>query len=87
MKSLLLASLLLAQQNGPIWNPEQQEVPFPIPRDMCIEARTTEKGRKAGGDWKIKFYENPQDNEDLFYLEEMRKRGLATLKRCSSADS
>lgn len=86
MKTLVLASLLLTQ-TGPNWrNGDPKAVPSPIPADICVEAHITEKGQQYTED-KISIYSAPLDSQAIQILSEMRKRGLAVLKRCQSTDS
>jgi|GEM_PF-3524762 len=79
--------LILSQQTGPQWNPEERPVPNPIPVDICVEAHITEKGRKVDDKYEITIHAPPHKAGELKNLEEGRKRGLFTLHQCQSTDS
>lgn len=81
----LFAIILLAQQNGPLWQPT--EVPSPIPMEMCIEVHRTEKGKQHGGQNKITIFNPPIDDVDRDILERTRKHGVGILKPCKSSDT
>ncbi len=81
----LFAIMLLAQQNGPLWQPD--EVPSPIPVEMCVEVHRTEKAKQLGDKYKITIFNPPIDVKKQHALEEIRKYGLGVLKPCNSSNS
>jgi len=81
----LFAIMLLAQQNGPLWQPD--EVPSPIPIEMCVEVHRTEKGKQHGDKNKITIFNPPIDYKKSQILEKTRKYGLGILKPCQSSDT
>lgn len=84
MINLIFASLMLAQQNGPIWAPSD-EVPDRITSDMCVEVHwDAEKFKGKGG---IKILNPPLDQETIALIHETRKRKLGELKLCQQAGS